>query len=142
MLHGSREGFGVDVLVLMMVGICFLRLFRMSAGMCVGMLASGSGVVHSACRLARRRRPYDAGDVVGRMTVNLPGYRAMPAGRMWIELCIGSSSSSGVGVVFVSAVILIDSMPVGEVGYPSVSIIFKLVAEDGVEVVIGIVVIR
>jgi len=66
----------------------------------------------------------------------------MPAGRMWIELCIGSSSSSGVGVVFVSAVILIDSMPVGEVGYPSVSIIFKLVAEDGVEVVIGIVVIR
>ena len=67
MLHGSREGFGIEVLALMMVGICFLRLFRMSAGMCVGILASGTGAVHLACRLARRRRPYDAGDVVGRV---------------------------------------------------------------------------
>ncbi len=123
MLHGSREG--GEVLVMMSVRICFLRLFRMPAGMCVEMLASGTGAVHLACRLARRRRPYDAGDVVGKVKVNLPGYCVVTVGRMWIELCIGSSSSSGVGGVFVSVVMLIDSRPVGEVGYPTVSIIFS-----------------
>jgi hypothetical protein len=97
----------------------------MSARICVGMLASGTGAVHLACRLARRRRPCDAGDVIGRMTANLPGYCAMTDGRMWVELCVGSSSISGVGVAFVSAVILIDSMLAGEVGYPVVSIILR-----------------
>ena len=97
-----------------------MSLFRMSAGMCVGMLASrigiGIGAVHLACRLVRRKSPYDAGDVVGRVTVNLPEYFARIDGRMWVVLCIASSSNSGVGVVFVSSVILIDSSPAGEVG--------------------------
>ena len=72
-----------------------------------------------------RRSPYDAGDVVGRVNVNLPGYWARTAGRMWVVLCIASSLNSGVGIVFVSDVILIDSSPAGEVGYPDVSIILS-----------------
>jgi len=84
MLHGSRESFDGEVLDLMMVGICFMSLFRMSVGICVGMLASGIGALHLAYRLVRRRSPYDAGDVVGRVTVNLPGYCARTAGRMWV----------------------------------------------------------
>ena len=122
MLHGSREGFGGQVLDLMTVGICLLSLFRMSVGMCVGMMASGIGAVHLAYRLVRSRSPYDTGEAVGRVIVNFPGYCERNAMRMWVSLCITSSSNSGVGLVFVSAVILIDSSPAGEVGYPAVSI--------------------
>ena len=121
MPHGSREGFGGEVLDLMMVGVCLMSLLRMSVGMCVGMLAFGIGDVHLACRLVRSRSPYDAEDVVGRVIVNLPGYCERMAGRMWVSLLISSSSNSGIGVVFVSDVILIASSPAGEVGYPSVS---------------------
>ena len=122
MLHGFREGFGVEVLDLMMVGICLMSMLRMSVGMCVGILASGIGAVHLACRLVRSRSPYDAGDAVGRVIVNLPGYCERMAGGAWVSLLISSSSTSGVGVVFVSAVILIASSPAGEVGYLAVSI--------------------
>jgi hypothetical protein len=97
MLHGSRESFGGEVLDLMMMGICLMSLFRMSVGVCVGLLI---GAVHLACRLVRRRSPYDAGEAVGRVSVNLPGYCARTAGRMWVSLCITSSSNSGIGVVF------------------------------------------
>ena len=113
------------MLVLILVGICFLRLFGMIVGMCVGMMASGTWAVHLVCRLARRRRPYDAVDVVGSVTIYLSGYYVMAVGMMWVEPYIGSSSSSGVGVVFVSAAMLIDSRLVGEVGYPAVSIILS-----------------
>ena len=122
MLHGSREGFGGEVLYLMMVGICSISLLRMSVGMCVGMLASEIGAVHLACRLVRSRSPYDARDAVRRVIVNLQGYCERMAGRMWVSLLISSSSSSGVGVVFVSAVILIASSPTGEDGCLVVSI--------------------
>jgi hypothetical protein len=64
------------------------------------------------------------------------------AERMWVLLCIASSSSLGVGVVFASTVILIDSSPAGEVEYPAVFHYLELVAEDGVEVVMGIIVVR
>ena len=125
------------------VGIRFLRLFRTYVGMCIGILVSGMGAVHLPCRLARSKRPYVAGDVVGKVMVNLQGYCVKTARRMWVALCMSSSSSSGIGVVFVSAVMAIDSSPAGEVGYPAVSIIYlKLVADEGVEVVVGVIVVR
>jgi len=40
------ESAGGVVLVLMMVGICFLELFMMLVEMCIGMLPSGMGVVN------------------------------------------------------------------------------------------------
>ena len=112
----------MEVLDLMMMGICLMSMLRMSVGICVGMLASGIGADHLACRLVRRRSPYDAGDVVGRVSVNLPGHCERMAGSMWVLLLISSSPNPGVGVVFVSAVILIASSPAGEVGYPAISI--------------------
>ena len=56
MLHRSLDGFRGKLLVLMMMGICFLSLFRMSAWICVEILVSRTGTVHLACRLARSRR--------------------------------------------------------------------------------------
>jgi len=37
----------------------------------VGMYSEGIFVVHGACRLARRSRPYEAGESAGRVTRNL-----------------------------------------------------------------------
>jgi hypothetical protein len=82
MLHWSREGSGGDELVLTMEGICFLRLFRTYVGMCIGILVSEMGAVHLACRLAWSRRPYDAGNVVGKVTVHLQGYCVKTVGSM------------------------------------------------------------
>ena len=45
MLYWCLEGFGGKVLVMMMVGVGFLRLFRLFVGMCVGILASGTGAI-------------------------------------------------------------------------------------------------
>jgi len=112
----------VEVLDLMMAGICLMNMLRMSDGMCIGMLASGIGAVHLACRLVRSRSSFDAGDAVGRVIINLPGYCERMAGRTWVSLMISLSSNSRVGVVFVSAVIFIASSPVEEVGYQAVSI--------------------
>ena len=58
-------------MVLMILGIYFLRLFRISIVMCIGILVSGMGAVHLVCRLARSRRPYDARNIVGKVMVNL-----------------------------------------------------------------------
>jgi hypothetical protein len=98
MLYGYREGFGGEVLNLMMVGVCLMSLLRMSVGMCVGMLAFGIGAIHLACQLVRSRSTYDAGDAVVRVIVNLPENCERMAGRMWVSLLISSSSNSGVGV--------------------------------------------
>ncbi len=48
----------------------FKRLRRTSAGKCAGMLSSVMGAVPLAFRLARRKKPYEASELMGMVSLN------------------------------------------------------------------------
>ena len=52
-------------------GVWWRRRVRRSSGRCAGMYSGGISVVHGACRLARRSRPSEVGELAGRVTRNL-----------------------------------------------------------------------
>ncbi len=72
MVHASREGFGEVFVVRVMVGIWWSRRVRRSSGK-VGRTNSSGIVVHGACRLARRSKATEAGELAGSVRWNLEG---------------------------------------------------------------------
>jgi hypothetical protein len=69
MLHAYLESLDAFVLVLTIVGVCCRISWRMVCVMMVGMSGSRMLVVHLACLLARRSRPYVAVLKVSRAVV-------------------------------------------------------------------------
>ena len=69
MLHVFLESLGASVLLLIVVGICCIRAWRVGCGICCGMSAAGMFVDHLAWLLARSSRPKAAEQKVGRVTV-------------------------------------------------------------------------
>ena len=53
MLQVSLENMGASVLLLIVVGICCSRAWRVGCGICCGMRSDGMFVDHMACLLAR-----------------------------------------------------------------------------------------
>ncbi len=96
MQHMSLDSLGATVLPLMVVGICCNSALRMGGAMVFGMRVSGMCVVHLACLLARRSRPYAAELKVGRVRVKEYGHVRRRVGITFVVLVIGSSSNSGV----------------------------------------------
>ncbi len=94
MLQVSLESLGAYVLLLIVVGTCSSRAWRVSCGICCGMSATIMFVDHLVRLLARSSRPYAAEQKVGKVIVK--GYRHV---RNWkgitsVVLVMGSSSSS------------------------------------------------
>ena len=57
MLHVFLENSGAFVLLLIVVGICCSRAWRVGCGICCGMSDAGMFVDHLACLLAKSSRP-------------------------------------------------------------------------------------
>jgi len=64
----------------MIMGVWCRRLLRMFAEKWVGMCSCGMETIHVVCMLVRRSRPWDAGEVEGRVIRNLWGYGLRWAG--------------------------------------------------------------
>ncbi len=75
-VDGARitVGFGGVFVVRVMVGIWWSKRLRRSSGKVGGMYTSGFVVVHGACRLAKRSRPTEAGELAESVRWNFEGY--------------------------------------------------------------------